>query len=547
MNLDFSEKNLQGRNFQGQDLAGANFSYADIRGANFTNANLKGANFSHAQAGLQRSWAFFLVFVSCLVAGLAGFFWAFNGYLVSQIFNGSSLHNQISGWTALIAIISFAAIINRYGIEAKTLMKAISIAGVIAGALTLVGAFASSVAIGFAVAGAVAFAIAGGFGIAVEFAVAFVGTFAIAGANSFLFAGVFAGLFATAGTLFSLDMARKAMKGSQKYSLIRHLAIVFAAMGGTSFRSADLTDADFTAAMLKSTDFRNAILTNTIWHNAKMLDHILPGSTYLQNKQVRKLVVTGQGQEKNFDGQNLRGINVQKANLANASLIGTDLREANLQTAYLSGAKLKQTQLGGADLTGATLTGAYIEDWQISRETNLQKVKCEYVFTRLPTLDEPEPFRKPDNIQETFAQGEFADFIQPIFNTLDLYHNQKINPSAIAIALINLAANHPEAELEIVALEKRGKNTFLLKVKTANNINKSQLSAEYFTDYNHLKTLQPSQQLSIIEKDSQIQSLAKVLRTIIQQSKFYPQEDTRVANMNSINIQSSNNAANISS
>ncbi|WP_442942060.1 pentapeptide repeat-containing protein [Nostoc sp.] len=41
------------------------------------------------------------------------------------------------------------------------------------------------------------------------------------------------------------------------------MAVVFATFGGTSFRSADLTDVNFTRVILKSTDFRKAILTRT--------------------------------------------------------------------------------------------------------------------------------------------------------------------------------------------------------------------------------------------------------------------------------------------
>jgi len=543
MNLDFSGKNLRGYNFHGKDLAGANFSYADIRGANFTNANLKGANFSYAQAGLQHNWAILLVLMSCLVSGLAGFFWAFNGYLVSLIFDSSSLKNQISGWTALIVLVSFSLIVISRGIEAKAFTRAVTFAGVVAGALTLVGAFAAAVAIGFAVAGAVSFAVAGAF--AVAFAIAFTAAFVIAGTFTFTFAGAFAGFFAIAGTLLSIYIARKAMKGSKKYSWIRNLAIVFSAIGGTSFRGADLTDVDFTAAMLKSADFRNTILTNTRWHQAKMLDHVRPGSTYLQTKQVRQLLVTGQGQEKNFDGQNLRGINLQKANLANASFIGTDLREANLQAAYLSGAKLKHTQLDATDLTDANLTGAYIEDWRITKETKLYEVKCEYVFMHLPTTANPDPLRKPDNREEVFADGEFGDFIQQTFDTIDLYHNQNINPGAIAIAFTNLAANHPDAQLEVVAMEKRGKNTFLLRVKTAENIDKSPLSAEYFADYNYLRTLQRSQQLLIINEDSAIQDLENIIRGVIQKSKFSLQANNRVTDISSIKIQNSKNFSEI--
>jgi uncharacterized protein YjbI with pentapeptide repeats len=108
---------------------------------------------------------------------------------------------------------------------------------------------------------------------------------------------------------------------------------------------------------------------------------------------------------------NLRELNLRDANLQDASLIGTDLSDATLQNANLSGAKLAQAQLYQANLNEACLTGAYIETWGISTETKLEDIKCEYVYMRLPTKDDPDPCRKPDNRQETFKPGDFADFI----------------------------------------------------------------------------------------------------------------------------------------
>ncbi|WP_375505606.1 pentapeptide repeat-containing protein [uncultured Nostoc sp.] len=487
MALDNSGQNLRGRNFKGQDLAGANFSYADIRGANFTNANLTGANFSYAKAGLQRRWAIGLVIISFLLSGLSGFLWAINGSLVSLIFDTSSLKEQISGWAALIVLIAFFFVTTRQGIAT----------GLGAGAL----------------------------------AVALAGAGAVAGA--------------VAGAFLSIYISWRAIKGDQKHSLVRNIATAFAATGGTSFRGANLTNADFTQATLKSTDLRNTILICSRWHQAKMLDRVRPGSTYLQNSQVRQLLVTGQGQDKNFYRENLRGINLQKANLADASFIGADLSEANLQDADLSRAKLKQTQLDGTDLTGATLTGAYIEDWGITNTTKLHGVRCEYVFMRLPTKEDPNPLRKPDNKQEVFADGDFANFIKPIFDTLDLYHNQGVDPRAIAIAFKNLAENHPEAELEIVAMEKRGNDKILLRAKTAAGSDKSQLSAEYFDDYNQLKALSQSQQLLLIEKDKRIISLENMVDTALKQPKFYTQGDTNMSDISGINIEGSSNVSGI--
>nr|MDZ8049181.1 pentapeptide repeat-containing protein [Nostoc sp. DedQUE02] len=494
MALDFSGENLRGRNFKGQDLAGANFSYADIRGANFANANLTGANFSHAKAGLQRRWAIGLVIISFLLSGLSGFLWAINGYLVSSIFSSYS-DSQMASRVALITLIVFFVITIRQGIIAGL--------GAVAFAVAFAGAFAF--AVGFAITLAVAFA----------------------------------------GTLFSIYISWRAMKGDQKHSLIRNIAIAFAATGGTSFRGANLTNADFTQATLKSTDLRNTILICSRWHQAKMLDRVRPGKTYLENAQVRQLLITGQGQDKNFNRENLRGINLQSANLADASFISTDLSEANLQDADLSRAKLKQTQLDGTDLTGATLTGAYIEDWGITNTTKLHGVRCEYIFMRLPTKEDPDPLRKPDNKREVFADGDFADFIKPIFDTLDLYHNQGVDPRAIAIAFKNLAEKHPEAELEIVAMEKRGDDKILLRAKTAAGSDKSQLSAEYFDDYNQLKALSQSQQLLLVEKDQRIISLENMVDTALKQPKFYTQGDTNMSDISGINIQGSSNVSGI--
>jgi len=200
------------------------------------------------------------------------------------------------------------------------------------------------------------------------------------------------------------------------------------------------------------------------------------------------------------------------------------LSQANLQDADLTRAKLVQTQLNGTDFTGANLTGAFIEDWNITTDTKFDGVRCEYIYMRLPTKDNPDPHRKPDNRQEVFADGEFGDFIKPIFDTLDLYHNQCVDPRAIAISFKQLAENHPDAELEIVAMEKRSQDRFLLRAKTAIAADKSQLSAEYFANYNQLKNL-PDREIKLLlaEKENQIRRLENMLMTALERSSFYAQ------------------------
>jgi len=574
---DFSGENLRGQSFKGKDLSGADFSEADIRGANFTNAKLTGTNFRGAKAGLQRRWAMGLLTASWLLSALAGLFSLLSGAIVGFIFD-KDISNIIGGWVALIAIAIFFIVTIRKGLVAGLGTVAVAGAGaiVVAGAVTVAvagavaraivvagagvgavdilaaGAGAGAVAVAIVVAGAgagagavaVAIVVAGAGAGAIVVAVAGAGTIVVAGAGTIVVAGARAGAVAVAVVLFTAYISWRALEGDERDAWIRTFAIAFAATGGTSFRNADLTEANFTSATLKSTDFRRANLTRTRWHQAEKLYHARPGTTYLQFPRVQQLLITGQVKDKNFDRQPLRGINLQGANLADASFIGTDLNEANLQDADLSRAKLVQTQLDETDLTGATLTGAYIEDWGITSHTKLNGVRCEYVFMRLPTKEDPNPRRKPDNWNETFKDGDFADFIKPIVDTLDLYHNQDVDPRAIAISFKELAEKHPEAELEIVAMEKRGGDKFMLRVATAPEANHSELNAEYFATYNEIKALAEREiKVLIEEKDSRISSLENMIATALQRPSFYAenyhnQGDTMSENKGNISITS---------
>ncbi|KOP23112.1 hypothetical protein AMR41_27795 [Hapalosiphon sp. MRB220] len=537
MPLDFSGQNLRGRSFKGQNLEGADFSGADIRGADFTNAILIGANFSHVKAGLQKLWAAVLLGIAFLLSGVSGYFSSLIGAFVNQIFLGI-LESQIVGcvgWVVLVTLIILLILIIRQGFNSTVAVAlpfavvfAFAVAFAFAGSFTRAVTFAGSVA--FAIVIAFAFPFAFAFVGAVTRAVALPFAFAIAIAFAFPFVGVLAGFgvfFAGAVSLFSAYIAWLTLQGDEKYALIRSSAIAFAAFRGTSFYNANLTDANFTGATFKSTDLRKANLTRTRFHKAKKLDRVRPGSTYLELHELLPVLVTGTGADKNFDRKDLRGVNLQGANLTDASFIGTNLSEANLQDTDLSRAKLALTQLDSTDFTGATLTGAYIEDWGITSNTKFDGVRCEYVYTHLPTKENPDPMRKPDNRQEVFADGDFGDFIQPIFDTLDLYHNQGVDPRAIAIAFKQLAENNPNAELEIVAMEKRGQDKFLLRAKTAETANKSELSAEYFDTYNEIKALTAREiKLLVAEKENQIRRLENMVMTALERPSFYSENRT---------------------
>lgn len=68
---NFSHQNLQNRSFRGRNLTGADFSGADIRGCDFSKAILQDANFTSCKAGQSMSKFFSSVVCAVFIATLA--------------------------------------------------------------------------------------------------------------------------------------------------------------------------------------------------------------------------------------------------------------------------------------------------------------------------------------------------------------------------------------------------------------------------------------------------------------------------------------------
>ena len=427
---NFRGVNLRGESFKEKTLSGADFSETDLRSTDFTGATLRGANFTGANCGLQKRWATFLTIFSWLLTAISGFLSIFCGLLVSFIFD-PNLGNQIADWVSLPVIAIFLILMVDQEI------RVVAVAVVVAGAGAVVGAVA--------VAGAA------------------IGAVAAIGAG----AGAYIGW--------------RAMKGDPKDAWVRSFAITFAAIGGTSFHGADLTDADFTKATLKSTNMKEATLTRVRWYGAEMLDRVRPGDTYLQSTQLRQWLI-GEGKDKNFNGQKLQGINLQGADLSDASFINANLNEANLQDANLVDAKLIQTQLDGTNFTRATLTGACIEDWGITRNTRFEGVKGDYVYQKLPTERNRDPNRMPPSQQGNFGENDLYIFITSVLDTLDLYHRHNINAGVALAVLKGLTEDYP-VKFELVAIEKRGDSQYVMKLKMFGQASHFQVQREYYDRY----------------------------------------------------------------
>ncbi|EKV00454.1 putative low-complexity protein [Leptolyngbya sp. PCC 7375] len=605
---DYSASNLSGRNFRGQNLANADFSKSNLRGTDFSNAILIGASFKDANVGLPYLWKAVFSFLTVFLALVAGTLIGFSAvYFVDVLLASRDLEELIvsaivpslalglfifitltrgigitlgltSIFIAVVIVIGIAVV--SHGTKAEGLMtlivlQAVAIAGI--GAGVLLTAIAS--AVGSAAVGQLSSTISILTPVSIG---SFLGCFAgIQGipedelGNILLIViPLILVLFALGGYISYQTTNVKLPKKDKRFSILKKISIAVVSARGTKFRGANLTEADFSQALLTNADFRRATLTRTCWLGAKGIHLARVEGTYLNHPVIRRLVISRKGQGQIFDGLDLTGLNLQNALLIDASFIGTKLNETNCQGADLSRSKLVQAQLYGTNLRSVCMTGAYIQDWAISTDTQFDDIKCEYVYMHLPTKDDPDPYRKPDDRRENFEDGDFTAFITPIvkvldlyrqqnvdpraiettYKTIDLFHHDGIDPSAAALALQQLAEQYPEAGIEVVSLEGRGNEKVRVQARVTDQANRSHLSMEYFDKYNELTSLSYSNLQSLLassaEKDERIRSLESMLVTALNSEKFYVETycnvgDT-VAEKKSINIKAGGDVSNIS-
>jgi uncharacterized protein YjbI with pentapeptide repeats len=472
---DFRGESLRGGNFRGADLAGADFSGCDIRGANFSRANLTGVKFAGATAGLPKRWVVILLGLALVLIVISSSFSAITGYLVGLIFDSSSTQNQVAGWSILIFLICFCAVTWLKNILAGAVAVALAVA--VAGA----GAGASAVAV--AVASALALAVA----VAVS----------VAGAS----AGAGAVARGTAGalTLFYFCLGWLTLKQESRDPWLRQIVIAFAAIGGTSFFQANLTEADFTGARLKNTNFNRAILKKTCFQQAIKLELARPGNTLLVNPQVRDFLIDSRtGAGKDFAQANLRGAYLDGANLQTANLRLANISEASLQYAHLAGANLTEVNAVNTDLRHATLTGACVENWNIDATTQLDEVDCQYIY-----LLNGQKERRPSSGE--FQPGEFTKLFAEMFDTVDLIFRNGVDWKAFIAALKKVQVQNENTPLQVQSIANKGDGVIVVKVHVPPDTDKEKIHQEFNQNYQlQLAAIEAQYKAQLTAKETEI-------------------------------------------
>jgi uncharacterized protein YjbI with pentapeptide repeats len=337
-------------------------------------------------------------------------------------------------------------------------------------------------------------------------------TFALADRLDELLAAI---LGAVLGAFPGGYVAWQALARNESFIWVWEVAVAFAAIGGTSFRSANLTDANFTQATLKSTDLRKAIATRTCWSEVKRLDCARVGGTILIDSDVRDLLVTGQGR-KRYIGRNLKGaylaeMDLEKADFTEADLSEANLREAkleeaifvraSLQGANLKGAHLKyanfreanirEAELQEADLEWANLNKASAEGtnftraklsaaclgevWIMDSKTKLEQVDCKFFYI----LEDPKPGTDDRERQpsiDQYAKGEFEKIHRKIHNTVQILLRNGTSREALTAGFQKVSEEDPGIRLDSIRPIDREWQHILLNIEVTEDTDKEKVA-----------------------------------------------------------------------
>ncbi|KAB8335766.1 CHAT domain-containing protein [Scytonema tolypothrichoides VB-61278] len=548
---NFRGQNLRGKSFQGKNLSWVNFSRADIRGANFSGATLIGADFRGAQAGLQDSSKVLLVILLFFLSALSGFISTLTVFWIAWqlTYEKSRLFTSIVFFLIVLAVFLIAntskGLLSAIGILPISVAVTTPVAGVLlkAGSGHPTAAWAGAGIAAIAVVGAVfvAMAVTGTRVVATTRVAAVTVAVAVAGAVIATVVGRAAGtpdplsplasrelmkvevgvimavVAAISLTLLSIYIAVRVFANDKKYTFIQGFATAFAAIGGTSFRGADLTEADFTRARLKSTNFQRANITRTRWSKVCDLEWAKVNGTILTNSIVRELLVSGKGNYESFMGLNLQGANLAEAELVNANftkavlsdatfaratLINADFTQADLSRATfvkanLQSANLSKTLALGTIFCEAKLTAACIESWTIDDTTLLEESFCDYVY-----LKDNKKERYPSSGK--FAPGDFEKLFQEVINTVDLIFHNGINQEAFIDSWHKIQVENEGIKLDIQGIERKGDNIVVVRVNVPATANKSKIYAEFMENYEMLSgTLEAKYQALLDSKEEE--------------------------------------------
>ncbi|TRU49607.1 MAG: pentapeptide repeat-containing protein, partial [Microcystis aeruginosa Ma_QC_Ch_20071001_S25] len=407
--LNFAYHNLQNLSFKDQNLTGANFTGADIRGCSFEGSILENANFSLVKAGRSNQQFFYAIL--CIVAliisiGNIYFFgieYVNNLVIVISVFIAAFWTNFIN-FLSLILINLMATATDK---RTDSIKKSSNIQSTYR-------------------------AYTDHFGNNFFWMPFWLVLMTLTGIESMRrFASVSTnGVIININSIFFLVLLVSFIFFLYRVVILAFLAPV--GYSGTSFNKANLNHAIFNQANLKGCNFTHANLDNcnferaifirsrfentnlayTNWEAAKFKGKLNHFSGYLINDKVRRLLITRNGRDSNFQEAYF-----EQVDLRNVDLSGSNLNKANFQNALLEGANLANAQALGTDFTGAIIKDTNFENLRIDSKTKFPDDFAEDIFENL-RIDSKTKF--PDDFAEDILDKCILRFQNLNFSKLNL-------------------------------------------------------------------------------------------------------------------------------
>ncbi len=282
MAASFAHQDLRGRSFAESALEGANFEGADLRGANFKGASLRGARLAGARTGRRPHAVILLAVAAIVLGGVAGYLGSWTGEEIHHmLLNASKPGIQVVALILSAEVLLFVVgtlwrgevfAVRYVALPTITLFVAAGLFAVVTGvgdlrSLRVALVFAAFVAL-------LVMVIALG---------AFARELAAEGAKLVVLGVILATVFGVrhaTGTVVAVMIAvtatvlsHRARKRDPRAVVSGRVAENLMAVGGTSFRGADLEGANFRGARLRNTDVRGAKLDGVCWDDAVEIDH----------------------------------------------------------------------------------------------------------------------------------------------------------------------------------------------------------------------------------------------------------------------------------
>ncbi len=302
---------------------------------------------------------------------------------------------------------------------------------------------------------------------------------------------------------------------------------------GDSLYSAYLVRADLVRAYLYSAKLNNANLFRAYLYSANLV-------------------------RANLDRANLYRANLYSSKLNSSNLDRVNLERANLDSANLERANLKRVQALNTNFEGSTLTGACIEDWNINSQTNLQNVKCDYIYLKeIYSKEEQKRIfidRIPHDPDKIFAPGEFTKRYQKILETVELFFGEGIDWQVFLASFQQLQEEKKlkiqdgDRALPIVqGIKNTGDGSFLIEVGVSPDTDKGEIEKSFWQKYQlKLEAAEERYRQQLNAKDKQISNFLQQNTHLMKIIEIQASQPINI-NTHVINQQGDNNMTNQSS